>query len=174
MAQSSDLLRKCQESILKYMGKVFTWITRAIMHKNERRKKNRFINSGIYCVFLTRWCWGVTKPGHNLLSHNYLSWWRHQMEIFSALLALCAGNSPVSGEVPSQRLMSFDVFFDLCSNKRLSKQSWGWWFETLSHPLWRHCNVTCSSPSYYHNHATQNGCQVDSLGSYFSEISIKI
>ena len=36
---------------------------------------------------------------------------------------------------------SFDVFFDLRLNKRLSKQSWGWWFETPSHPLWRHCNV---------------------------------
>ena len=35
---------------------------------------------------------------------------------------------------------SFDVFFDLHLNKRSSKQSWGWWFETLSHPLWRHCN----------------------------------
>ena len=30
-------------------------------------------------------------------------WWRHQMESFSALLALCAGNSPVTGEFPSQR-----------------------------------------------------------------------
>ena len=30
-------------------------------------------------------------------------WWRHQMEIFSALLDLCAGYSPVSGEFPSQR-----------------------------------------------------------------------
>ena len=36
----------------------------------------------------------------------------------------------------------FDVFFDLCLNKRLSKQSWGWWFETLSRPLWRHSNDT--------------------------------
>ena len=35
---------------------------------------------------------------------------------------------------------SFDVFFDLHLNKRLSKQSWGWWFETLSRPLWCHCN----------------------------------
>ena len=35
---------------------------------------------------------------------------------------------------------SFDVFFDLRLNKRLNKQSWGWWFETLSLPLWRHCN----------------------------------
>ena len=35
---------------------------------------------------------------------------------------------------------SFDVFFDLRLNKRLIKQSWGWWFETLSRSLWRHCN----------------------------------
>ena len=53
-----------------------------------------------------------------------ISWWRHQMETFSALLALCAGNSPVSGEIPSQRPVtrSFDVFFDLRLNKRLSEQ----------------------------------------------------
>ena len=67
------------------------------------------------------------------------SWWRHQMETFSALLAICAGNSPVPGEFPAQRpvMRSFDVYFDLRLNKRLSKQSWGWWFETLSRPLWR-------------------------------------
>ena len=71
------------------------------------------------------------------------SWWRHQRETFSALLAMCAGNSPASGEFPTQRPVkrSFAVFFDLCLNKRLRKQSWGWWFETLSHPSWRHCNV---------------------------------
>ena len=53
---------------------------------------------------------------------------------FSALLALCAGNSPVTGEFPAQRpaTWSFDVFFDLHLNKRLSKQSWGWGFETPS------------------------------------------
>ena len=70
------------------------------------------------------------------------SWWRHQMETFSASLAICAGNSPVPGEFPTQRPVtrSFDVFFDLRLNKRLSKQSWGWWFETLSRPLWRHRN----------------------------------
>ena len=70
------------------------------------------------------------------------SWWRHQMETFAALLALCAGNSPVTGEFPSQRPVTrnFDVFFDLRLNKRLSKQSRGWWFETSSCPLWRQCN----------------------------------
>ena len=46
----------------------------------------------------------------------------------------------------SQRpvMRSFDVFFDLRLNKRLSKQSWGRWFETLSCPLWRHCNDFCN------------------------------
>ena len=72
-----------------------------------------------------------------------LSWWCHQMETFSASLALCAGNSPVTGEFPLQMPVtrSFDVFFDLHPTKWLSKQSWGWWFETSSRSLWRHRNV---------------------------------
>ena len=71
-----------------------------------------------------------------------MTWWRHQMEAFSALLALCAGNSPVTGEFSAQRPVTrnFDVYVDLRLNKRLSKQSWGWWFETRSRSLWRHCN----------------------------------
>ena len=70
-------------------------------------------------------------------------WWHLQMETLSALLAICAGNSPIPGEFSAQRPVtrSIDVFIDLRLNKRLSKQSWGWWFETLSHPLWRHSNV---------------------------------
>ena len=70
------------------------------------------------------------------------TWWRHQMETFSALLAFCAGNSPVTGEFPPQRPVtrSFDVFLDLRLNKRFSKQSWGWLFEMTLCPLWRHCN----------------------------------
>ena len=54
------------------------------------------------------------------------AWWRHQMGTFSALLAICAGNSPVTGEFHAQRPVTrrFDVFFDLRLNKRLSKQSW--------------------------------------------------
>ena len=64
------------------------------------------------------------------------------METFFALLAICVVNSPVTGEFPAQRPVarSFDNFFDLRLNKRLSKQSWGWWFETLSRLLLRHCN----------------------------------
>ena len=52
-----------------------------------------------------------------MCSYNHfvlgMSWWRHQMETFSALLAFCAGNSPVIGVFPTQRPVtrSFDVFF---------------------------------------------------------------
>ena len=76
-----------------------------------------------------------------------VSWWRHQMETFSALLAIYAGNSTISGEFLTQRPVtrSFDVFFDLCLNKWLSKQWWSWWFETPSCSLWRHCNVELRS-----------------------------
>ena len=71
------------------------------------------------------------------------SWWHHQMETYSALLAINAGNSPVTGEFHAQRPVTrlFDVIFDLRPNKRLSKQLWGWWFETPSRPLWCHSNV---------------------------------
>ena len=49
------------------------------------------------------------------------------------------GNSPVTGEFPSHRPVtrSFNVFFDLHLNKRLSKQSRRRWFETPSLSLWR-------------------------------------
>ena len=81
----------------------------------------------------------ISRHGNAL--ESFCSWWRHQMETFSTLLAICAGNSPVPGEFPSQRPVtrSCDDFFDLRLDQRLSKQSWGWWFETLSCPLWRHC-----------------------------------
>ena len=47
------------------------------------------------------------------------------MEAFFALLALCVGKSPVTGEFRSQRPVtrSFDAFFDLRLKKRLRKRS---------------------------------------------------
>ena len=77
-----------------------------------------------------------------------------------ALLALCAGNSPVTAEFPSQRPVtrSFNIFFDLHLNKRSNKQSWSRWFETPSRSLWRYCNASgnkttlknCWSRKYIH------------------------
>ena len=64
------------------------------------------------------------------------------METFSALLALCEGNSPFTSEFPSQRPLTrnSDVLFDPRLNKRLSKQPRRWWFETPSRSFWRHYN----------------------------------
>ena len=84
------------------------------------------------------------------------SWWRHQLEKFSALLALCEGNSLVNGESPPppppppQRPVTrnVDVFY-LRLNKKLSKPSRRRWFETPSRSLWRHCNLI-SSRSPHH------------------------
>ena len=52
----------------------------------------------------------------------------------------------------------FGVFFDLHLNKRLSKQWWGWWFETPSRPLWRHCNVLTLGLTEDHWHAVKTNC----------------
>ena len=72
-----------------------------------------------------------------------MSWWLHQMETFSAQLALCAGNSsvPVNSPHKGQWRGALMFFFYLRLNKRLSKQPWGWWFETPSWSLWRHFNI---------------------------------
>ena len=48
-------------------------------------------------------------------------------------------NSPHKG--PWRGALMFSLICVL--NKRLSKQSWGWWFETPTRSLWRHCNVRC-------------------------------
>ena len=63
--------------------------------------------------------------------------------IFRVTGHLC-GEFTGPGEFPTQRPVtrSFDVYFDLRPNKRLSKQSWDCRFETQSRSLWRHCNGT--------------------------------
>ena len=71
----------------------------------------------------------------NLPSRHVWTWWRHQMETFSALLSLCEGSQrPV--------MLSFGVFFGMRLKKLLSKQSRCWWFETPWRSLWSHCNVS--------------------------------
>ena len=82
--------------------------------------------------------------------------------IFRVTGHLC-GEFTGPGEFPAQRPVtrSFDVFFDLCLNKRLSTQSWGLWCETLSRPLWRHRNepfCSCGSTTQW-NAQTQKAIQ---------------
>ena len=113
---------------------------------------NRIFTEFILGFLQARLCEGtdvVFFRTHYVRSSWNIAWWRHQMESFSALLALCVGNSPFTGELSSQRpwTRSFDVLFGLCLNKRLSKHSWGWWFETPSSPWRRHSNGKDSNDS---------------------------
>ena len=86
-------------------------------------------------VWVTRPQWvNILWPRRNMMSSS-------NGNIFRVTGPLC-GEFTGPGEFPTQRPVtrSFDVFFDLRPNKRLSKQSWGWWFETPLLSFWRHCN----------------------------------
>ena len=99
-----------------------------------------------YLKILSQFCLWYIKTGDCRLCKPvtpYMhSWWRHQMETISALPALSEGNSSVTDEFPSHKPVtrSFDVFFDLRLNKRLSKPSTRRWFETPFCSLWCYCN----------------------------------
>ena len=94
---------------------------------------------------------GCQLNGPNDFSDDPL--WRHQMETFSALRALCVGihRSPVHSPHKGQWCGAL-IFSLICAlNKRLSKQSWGLWFGTPSRPFRRHCSALatyiCSNAS---------------------------
>ena len=79
------------------------------------------------------------------------SWWRHQIETFSALLALCEENAPVTGGFPLLRSVtrSFDVFIDLRLNKHLSKQARRRWFDRPSCSLLVECRQARTWSHFY-------------------------
>ena len=108
-----------------------------------KAKTHSFYRGSAGCMFVWNVCLCVYLKNADVLTGLWWApWWRHQMETFSALLAICAGNLPVPGEFSPQRPVtrSFGVFFDLRPNTRLGKQWRGWWFETQSRSLWRHRN----------------------------------
>ena len=73
------------------------------------------------------------------------------METVSALLAICAGNSPVPGELPAQRPVTrgFDVFFDLRPKNGWVNNREAGDLRRASHPLWRHRNWY-TAVNHYH------------------------
>ena len=93
------------------------------------------------------------------------TWWRHQMDTFPCYWPFVRGiqRSPVNSPHEGQWCGAFAVFFDLHLNKRLSKQSRRWWFETPSRPLWRHCNDSICN--YHQMKATRSDWWIVSIGS---------
>ena len=111
------------------------------------------------CIEASRVWWSVTLADEwcDMWIGKVHSWCK-SMTVYNHPWMMTSSNGnifrvtgPLCGEftgprwIPAQRPVtrSFDVFFDLRLNKRLSIQSWGWWFETLSCPFWRHCNGDC-------------------------------
>ena len=92
--------------------------------------------------------WWTDSPIHRIIAykstmeryHDDVITWKH----FPRYWSFCEGNPVVTGWFLSQRQVtrSFDVFFGLRLNKRLSKQSIRCWFETPSRSLWCHCNIS--------------------------------
>ena len=74
--------------------------------------------------------WNIQLRG--LVSHDDVIKWKHFPRYWPFVRGIHRSQRPVT--------RSFDVFFDLRPNKRLSKQSRGWWLETPSRSLWHHCN----------------------------------
>ena len=114
-------------------GEIFSFVKLTNKMSTVRGQQHSFLltNGCSWESVEHRSTWYSTKYVYGIV---LFCWWRHQVETFSALLVLCSGNSPATGEFPSQRPLtrSFDAFFDPCLNKRLSTQSGGWWFETPS------------------------------------------
>ena len=106
-------------------------LSKSMLAYRELESLNKFYQK----VLLT----GLQANNIFLIMRDHIIKWKH----FTALLALGAWNSPVTGEFPLQRPVtrSFDVFFDLRLNEQWSKQSRRWWFETSSRSLWCHCNA---------------------------------
>ena len=73
-----------------------------------------------------------------LRQHDDVIKWKHFPRYWPFVRGI--HRSPVNSPHKGPVTRSFDVFFDLRLNKWLSKQSWGWWFETPSCSLWRPCN----------------------------------
>ena len=122
-------------------------VTQHTLHSSNKLCWKKVAEKGCLSKFgsLLGWVlcyWRVIFPP---CTHS-MTWWSHQMETFSVVLGLCERNPSAIGGFPTQRpaTWSFDVFFELRLNRRLSKESRRRWFEMPLHSLWRHCNDSLS------------------------------
>ena len=113
------------------------------LHTSLSYAQNRGTNKPSKINFKLSWLstWGKLSLFWAKEAFTHPSWIKSSNGNIFRVTGHCAGKSSVIVEFPAQRPVtrSFDFFY-LHLYKRFSKQSRGWWFETQSHPLWRHCN----------------------------------
>ena len=95
-----------------------------------------------------------------LCSHDDVIKWNH----FRLTGPLC-GEFTGHRWIPSTKASDAELFSNLCLNKGLGKHSWGWWFETPSRPLRRHCNAPTHVDKFLLLHS---GYSIMSHGFYLS------
>ena len=111
----------------------------------------RVISLQFICRSGVRRWWNLSAPGLQIsCKHKYIGTrtavpvhdvvikWKHFLCYWPFVRVI--HRSPVNSPHKCQWRGALVFFFDLRMNKRLSKQSGGWWFETPSRPLWRHSN----------------------------------
>ena len=116
---------------------VYVWIPHSIMPLiiTQRTKSIQGIKNCIpFCIFEPI---KTPRSSHDK-SHDNVIKWKHFPRYWPFVRGIHRSkvNSPHKGQWRGALMF----FFDLRLNKRLSKQWWGWWFDTLSRPLWRHHN----------------------------------
>ena len=123
--ECATLLAHCQsnKNTKKYPFYRWTW-----QYRKESKEWNYHI------------CTKIKHP------HDDVIKWKHFPRYWPFVRGI--QRSPVNSPHKGQWHGAFHVFFDLRLNKRLSKQCWGWWFETPSRPLWRH---SCVGPAGSHD-----------------------
>ena len=129
---------------------------------------HRYIKKTAWLEIVLIWWWNSVKmnfQGFMSECHLFMNIYLHcgaDKDSLSLMMTSSNGNIiritvSLCGEFTGHRWIphtqrpvtrSFDVFLYVRLNKRLSKQSWGWWFETPSCPLWRHCNVLSAAIPY--------------------------
>ena len=117
---------------------------RSTSHRCRYRVSAQNMLSAVFCFdFVLVYFTNFTRFSSWSLFH--FARWRHQMETFSTLLDLCAGNFTGHKWIPLTKTSEAELWCFLWSatEQRLSKQSRRRWFETPSRSLWRHCNVFC-------------------------------
>ena len=119
--------------------------------------RSRF-GPGVFIDTENRNCMGRVTFHYTIISdcHDDVIKWKH----FPRYCPLC-GELTGHRWIPLTKASDAElwVFFDLRLNKRLNKQSWGWWFETPWRSLWRHCNGLTMW------HQTGDGSSLDTLTS---------
>ena len=82
------------------------------MSWNSKSRVFCHLNGNLHChlIEFLRCCCPLCSCDYVLFLGYQYSWWRHQMETFSALLTLCVENSPVTGEFPSQKASDAELW----------------------------------------------------------------